>query len=130
MLFAVRIGEPYRPTRDLDLLGTGEPTEAAIEAAVRDIVTTPTVDDGVSLDLGTLQVQPIREDNRYGGIRATMQAPRRGAYSRPDRHRLRRCDHASGSRPGLPDAAGQHAVAERPGVSNRNDRRGEGRGHG
>jgi hypothetical protein len=26
MLFAVRIGEPYRPTRDLDLLGTGEPS--------------------------------------------------------------------------------------------------------
>lgn len=24
MLFAVRIGEPYRPTRDLDLLGMGE----------------------------------------------------------------------------------------------------------
>lgn len=74
MLFAVRIGELYRPTRDLDLLGTGEPSEAAIESAVRDIVTTPTDDDGVSFDLDTLQVQPIREDNRYGGIRATMQA--------------------------------------------------------
>lgn len=46
MLFAARIGEPYRPTRDLDLLGMGEPSEAAIEAAVRDIVTTPTDDDG------------------------------------------------------------------------------------
>ena len=74
MLFAVRIGEPYRPTRDLDLLGTGEPSEGAIEAAVRDIVMTPTEDDGVSFDLDTLQVHPIREDNRYGGIRALMQA--------------------------------------------------------
>jgi predicted nucleotidyltransferase component of viral defense system len=74
MLFAVRIGETYRPTRDLDLLGTGEPSEAAIEAAVRDIITTPADDDGVSFDLGTLQVHPIREDNRYGGIRAIMQA--------------------------------------------------------
>ena len=52
MLFAVRIGEPYGPTRHLDLLGMGEPTGAAIEAAVRDIVTTPTADDGVSGDLG------------------------------------------------------------------------------
>jgi hypothetical protein len=74
MLFAVRIGEPYRPTRDLDLLGTGEPSEGAIEAAVRDIVSTRTGDDGVSFDLGTLQVHPIREDNRYGGIRAIMNA--------------------------------------------------------
>jgi len=74
MLFAVRIGEPYRPTRDLDLLGTGESSEAAIEAAVRDIVTTATDDDGVSFDLSRLQIHPIREDNRYGGIRATMQA--------------------------------------------------------
>jgi hypothetical protein len=74
MLFAVRIGEPYRPTRDLGLLGTGEPSEEAIEAAARDIVTTPTEDDGVSFDLDTLQVHPIREDNRYGGIRAVMQA--------------------------------------------------------
>ena len=74
MLFAVRIGEPYRPTRDLDLLGTGEPSEAGIDAAVRDIVTTPSDEDGVSFDVGTLQVNPIREENRYGGIRATMQA--------------------------------------------------------
>jgi hypothetical protein len=28
----------------------------------------------VSFDLDTLQVHPIREDNRYGGIRAVMQA--------------------------------------------------------
>jgi hypothetical protein len=52
----------------------GEPSEAAIDAAVRDIVATPTDDDGVSFDVGTLHVSPIREDNRYGGIRATMQA--------------------------------------------------------
>jgi predicted nucleotidyltransferase component of viral defense system len=74
MLFAVRIGETYRPTRDLDLLSTGEHTEAAIEAAIRDIATTPTEDDGVSFDLSSLQVHPIREDNRYGGIRVIMQA--------------------------------------------------------
>jgi predicted nucleotidyltransferase component of viral defense system len=74
MLFAVRIGELYRPTRDLDLLSVGEHSEAAIEAAIRDIVVTPADDDGVSFDLGTLQVHPIREDNRYGGIRAIMEA--------------------------------------------------------
>lgn len=74
VLFAVRIGMPYRPTRDLDLLGTGESSEAAIAAAIRDIVTTPAEDDGVSFDVDTLQVRPIREDNRDGGIRVVMQA--------------------------------------------------------
>jgi hypothetical protein len=29
MLFAVRVGEQYRPTRDLDLLGMGEASEAS-----------------------------------------------------------------------------------------------------
>lgn len=74
MLFAVQIGEPYRPTRDLDLLGMGEPTQSAIATAVRDIATTPAADDGLSFDVDSLRVHPIREDNRYGGIRAAMQA--------------------------------------------------------
>lgn len=41
---------------------------------MRDIVTTPTDDDGVRFDLETLQIHPIREDSRDGGIRTTMQA--------------------------------------------------------
>ena len=74
MLFAVRIGEQYRPTRDLDLLGLGEATEAAINTAVREIVATSVDDDGLVFDAGALEVHPIREDNRYGGLRAVMKA--------------------------------------------------------
>jgi predicted nucleotidyltransferase component of viral defense system len=74
MLFAVRIGEQYRPTRDLDLLGLGEATEAAIDTAVREITSTTVEDDGLVFDVETLEVQPIREDNRYGGLRAVIQA--------------------------------------------------------
>jgi predicted nucleotidyltransferase component of viral defense system len=74
MLFAVRIGEKYRPTRDLDLLGLGEATEAAINGAIGEIVSTPVGDDGLVFDTSTLTVHPIREDNRYGGLRAVMQA--------------------------------------------------------
>jgi predicted nucleotidyltransferase component of viral defense system len=73
MLFAVRIGEPYRPTRDLDLRGMGEATEAAIDTAVREIATTKVDDDGLVFDVGTLEVRSIREDNRYGGLRAVVQ---------------------------------------------------------
>ncbi len=79
MLFAARIGEPYRPTRDLDLLGIGEATEAAIDAAVRDIIATDVADDGLVFDVDTLQVQLIREDNRYGGMRASVQVHLAGA---------------------------------------------------
>jgi hypothetical protein len=74
MLFAVRIGEPYRPTRDLDLLGLGEATEAAINTAISEIAATPVEDDGLVFDAGTLTVHAIREDNRYGGLRAVVQA--------------------------------------------------------
>lgn len=74
MLFAVRIGERYRPTRDLDLLGMGEATEAAIHAAVREIAATTVNDDGLVFDVNALEVHAIRKDDRYGGIRAIMQA--------------------------------------------------------
>jgi hypothetical protein len=74
MLFAVRIGEQYRSTRDLDLLGIGEPSEAAILSAVRAITETAVEDDGLVFDVDTLEVHAIREDTRYGGIRAIMQA--------------------------------------------------------
>jgi predicted nucleotidyltransferase component of viral defense system len=73
VLFAIRIGEPYRPTKDLDLLGMGEATEAAIDTAVREIAATKVEDDGLVFDVGTLEVRSIREDNRYGGLRAVVQ---------------------------------------------------------
>jgi hypothetical protein len=63
MLFAVRVGERYRPTRDLDLLGLGEASEAAVAAAVREIATTNVEDDGLVFDVVGLEVHAIREDN-------------------------------------------------------------------
>ena len=74
MLFAVRIGEPYRPTRDLDLLGLGDATEAAINAAITDIAVTPVDEDGLAFEASSLTVHPIREDNRHGGLRAVLHA--------------------------------------------------------
>lgn len=73
ILLAVRIGEAYRPTRDLDFLGIGDPSEQSIDNAIRDIVSTDVQDDGLVFDVSTLEVRPIREDNRYGGLRANMQ---------------------------------------------------------
>ena len=74
MLFAVRVGEQYRPTRDLDLLGLGEASEAAVAASIRDIAATKVVDDGLVFEVDGLEVHAIREDNTSGGIRAVTQA--------------------------------------------------------
>jgi len=74
MLFAVRVGEQYRPTRDLDLLGLGEASEEAVATAIRDIVMTKVDDDGLVFSVDSLDVHAIRQDNAYGGIRAVMQA--------------------------------------------------------
>lgn len=66
--------EQYRPTRDLDLLGMGEATEAGVNRAIREIAATTGDDDGLVFDVDTLEVHAIREDHRYGGLRAVMQA--------------------------------------------------------
>lgn len=74
MLLAVRLGEPYRPTRDLDLLGIGARDEAAIVTAVREISSAAVEDDGLMFDVATLDVQPTREEDRCGGIRVSIEA--------------------------------------------------------
>lgn len=74
MLVAVRVGERYRPPRDLDLLGPWQASEAAVATVVRDIATTKVDDDGLVFDVDDLEVHTIREDNASGGIRAVMQA--------------------------------------------------------
>src|SRR5438093_320460 len=89
MLFAIRIGEQCRPIRDLDLLGMGEATEAAIDTAVREIATTKLDDDGLVFDVGLVVVHTIREDNSYGGVRAVIRARRAYFNRRHARSRTR-----------------------------------------
>lgn len=74
MLFAVRVGDLYRATRDLDLLGLGEASGGAVAVAIADIATTKVAADGLGFDVERLKVHAIRDDNAYGGMRAVMQA--------------------------------------------------------
>lgn len=69
-LFTVWTGKPHRATRDLDLLGLGDPGEERVRAVLGEVLALEVPDDGVHFDLDTLVVGPIREDQRYGGIRA------------------------------------------------------------
>jgi len=73
-LFAVWTGVPHRATRDLDLGSPTEASEAGIRAALVEILGAKVVDDGVQFDSQTLVVAAIREDQSYGGIRATLTA--------------------------------------------------------
>ena len=69
---------PHRATRDLDLLGFGDPSDDALLTVFREIMA-HTVDDGVSFDTAGLQIQPIREDLEYGGSRLRTTAALAGA---------------------------------------------------
>jgi predicted nucleotidyltransferase component of viral defense system len=74
MLFAIWVKAPFRPTRDLDLLGYGENSPEAIREAFREICGQAVVDDGVAFDVDRIEATPIREDLEYGGVRIRTRA--------------------------------------------------------
>ncbi len=73
LLLTTWFDEPHRATRDLDLLGFGDPSEDALLTVFREVMSI-TVDDGVSFDTAKLQVRPIREELEYGGSRVRTTA--------------------------------------------------------
>ncbi len=64
----------YRPTRDLDFLMRGENSVEIVETIFRKIVETEVSPDGLVFDHESIKAAPIREDNRYGGIRVQLMA--------------------------------------------------------
>lgn len=78
LLLTTWFDEPHRATRDLDLLGYGDPSDDALLAVFREVMAIP-VDDGVTFDTAKLQVQPIREELEYGGSRLRTTAALAGA---------------------------------------------------
>jgi predicted nucleotidyltransferase component of viral defense system len=74
MLFHVWSGERYRPTKDLDLLGQGDPSPDAVADTVRQVLATPVSDDGLTFDPDTIVAAEIREEQAYGGIRIKLVA--------------------------------------------------------
>lgn len=78
MLLTSWFEEPHRATRDLDLLGFGDPDPDAIIAAFREILAAD-VADGVEFDSHALRVDQIREELAYGGLRLRTTASISGA---------------------------------------------------
>ena len=74
MLFALWTGALHRPTRDLDLLGFGEPSEKRMAGVFRDVCGQTVEDDGMTFDANSVTAAPIREEHAYDGIRLRVAA--------------------------------------------------------
>lgn len=73
-LFSIWTTQPHRATRDVDLLGFGEPSTVRIHDLFKEVIGMDVGDDGVRFDAGSLMVAPIREHQEYGGVRAVLVA--------------------------------------------------------
>lgn len=72
MLFTVWQGSPHRQTRDLDLLGFGDSSQAALKDVFRDFCNQAVDDDGVTFDSEAVSAGAIRDDAEYGGVRVKV----------------------------------------------------------
>jgi len=78
MLLSSWFVDPHRATRDLDLLGFGDPSPEAMVAAFKEILAID-VEDGVVFDLDAVRVDQIREELEHGGLRLRTTASISGA---------------------------------------------------
>lgn len=78
MLMMSWFDDPHRGTRDLDLLGFGDPEPEPMLTTFREILMQD-ADDGVEFDLNVLRVDRIREGLEYGGLRLKTTATIGGA---------------------------------------------------
>ncbi|MBY3544843.1 nucleotidyl transferase AbiEii/AbiGii toxin family protein [Rhizobium laguerreae] len=78
MLMMSWFDNPHRGTRDLDLLGFGDPSPDPMLETFREILAQE-ADDGVTFDADTLHLDRIREALDYGGLRLRVIASISGA---------------------------------------------------
>lgn len=72
MLFMAWTNKPYRPTRDLDLLGYGDFSLARLTNVFIDICKTNVQSDGLVFDTSSISATEIREEQEYGGQRVKL----------------------------------------------------------
>ncbi|MCP3441484.1 nucleotidyl transferase AbiEii/AbiGii toxin family protein [Bradyrhizobium sp. CCGUVB14] len=81
MLLRHWLDDPHRPTRDLDLLGFGESDPQLTLGYFREIGSVQ-ADDGVTFEVDTLEVDTVRDDSGYSGLRLKCYATIDGARIR------------------------------------------------
>jgi predicted nucleotidyltransferase component of viral defense system len=73
-LFTLWTGKPHRATRDLDLLGFGDPGVEHVREVFVEVLALDVAADGVRFDLESIAVGLIREEQEYGGVRVELVA--------------------------------------------------------
>ncbi|HZR74292.1 nucleotidyl transferase AbiEii/AbiGii toxin family protein [Bradyrhizobium sp.] len=73
MLLTAWFDDPLRPTRDIHLLGFGDPEPQGIITVLKELSQIK-LDDGVVYDAGAFEVERNREDLEYGGLRIKTSA--------------------------------------------------------
>jgi predicted nucleotidyltransferase component of viral defense system len=74
LLFPLWLAEAFRPTRDLDLLGLGDPRPEVLARVFREVMSIETLDNGVAFDVGHLRAEAIRDAAAYDGVRVRTEA--------------------------------------------------------
>ena len=78
MIFVAWGGKLHRPTKDVDLLGYGNPEVGEVTQRIRDICAMP-LDDGIVFALEAIKGEKIGEDAEYEGVRVHAPASLDGA---------------------------------------------------
>lgn len=73
-LLSVWLPDPYRATRDVDVLAFGPAEEGAIRALLQEICAVPCAEDGLRFDLSGLRIDAIRQEDESAGHRARFLA--------------------------------------------------------
>ncbi len=74
MLLRVWSDQPYRATRDLDLLRQGDGSTEAIRADVGAVCATEVEPDGLAFEPASIRLEAIRPEDEYAGARVTLLA--------------------------------------------------------
>ena len=74
LLFAYWTGAPHRPTRDMDLLGYGDPDITVLEEIFRELCTVQVQPDGLMFQPDSVAGERIKDDEKYEGVRLHMTA--------------------------------------------------------
>lgn len=73
-LLLLWLGEPIRPTKDVDLLGFGDTSAEALRRAFVELCAIESLDDGLTFLPDSVDVDSIREGQEYGGMRVRLMA--------------------------------------------------------
>ena len=79
MLYTLWFDAPYRPTRDMDLLGFGPSEIAHLEETFRALCEVAVEDDGLTFLKESVRGSEIRGESEYQGVRVQMTAILSGA---------------------------------------------------